>query len=91
MNVRFVIGVAVLLAACPPPASTGDAGADSGVAMMDAGATDAGPVADPPIVILMIGDGMGPGQLETASRFAHPAGTSTSVTFNHGVAARFYP
>jgi alkaline phosphatase len=46
--------------------------ASSGDASLDARApTDAGPRPSPPRVILMIGDGMGRGQLEAASLFAH--------------------
>lgn len=70
----------VALAACGGSGSPVDGGADAAQALPpdaaadDAAApTDATPAAGPPIVILMIGDGMGLGQLEAASRFAHGA------------------
>lgn len=53
-----------------------DAGRDGGAAAdawaTDAGSADAG-VGAPPRVIVMIGDGMGPGQLEATSLYAHGA------------------
>jgi alkaline phosphatase len=49
----------------------GDATVDGGEAPADAGLPDVGQPMPKPIVILMIGDGMGPGQLEAASHFAH--------------------
>ncbi len=48
-----------------------DAGDRDGGVERDGGATDAGP--PPPVVIVMIGDGMGFAQLEAAGHYAHGA------------------
>lgn len=72
----------LVLAACPGPTDQPDGGSpDAGPGNVDAGRPDAGPGdagddggnSDAPVVILLIGDGMGHGQLEAASHFAHGA------------------
>lgn len=70
---------ALFLGACAygaAPQGQADGGADAALGEADAGAADAtapdATVANAkPIVILMIGDGMGPGQLAAASHYAH--------------------
>jgi alkaline phosphatase len=61
------LSVGALLAGCG-----GDGGAGPADARSDARAIDA-PAGPPPAVILMIGDGMGRGQLDTASLYRHGA------------------
>lgn len=63
----LLVGVLGLATGCP---SDGAGRADAG-AVADAGAGDARPDGDRRIVILMIGDGMGRGQLEATSYYVH--------------------
>jgi alkaline phosphatase len=64
------LAIASLAGACGPSEGA-ETGSDARVDVVDAGAFDARERADAPVVVLMIGDGMGQGQLEAASLYAY--------------------